>query len=369
MIRIGINALYLIPGRVGGTEIYLRSLLRALRELDTQNRYTVFSNRECGTELAPVGFQAVVLPVRAANRPWRILCEQTELPMEARRAGVDVLFNAGFTAPVFASCPQVTVFHDLQHKRHPEHFRWFDLPAWRLLLRAAAKRSEALVAVSEATAADLRRYYSIPEERVRVVPHGVDEHCFEIGIARRVRASQPYFLCVSTLHPHKNLERLVRTFARFHETRPEFRLVLAGMRGFHAEAVDRAIRENGLAEAVRITGWIPREEIYQLYLDARAFVYPSTFEGFGMPVLEALAAGIPTACSSIDPLRGIAGDAAVWFSPEDETEMYGAMVALAEDEALRSRLERAGPERAVQFSWRNCALNTLRLLVETAAGG
>ena len=130
--RIGVNALYLIPGGVGGTEIYLRSLLAALARIDSINQYVVYSNRETGTTLAPSAsnFLSVCLPVRAVNRPRRILFEQFALPGRLGSDRIDVLLNPGFTAPAWAPCPQVTVIHDLQHKRHPEYFRWFDLPFW-----------------------------------------------------------------------------------------------------------------------------------------------------------------------------------------------------------------------------------------------
>src|ERR1700704_1069979 len=135
-MRIGVNALYLIPGAVGGTEIYLRNLLRALAEIDSANEYFIFSNRETDEDLAPhqANFQFVQQPVRATIRPARILWEQTLLPLGVAARQVDVLLNPGFTAPIVCGCPQVTVFHDMQHKRHPEHFRWFDLPFWNFLL-------------------------------------------------------------------------------------------------------------------------------------------------------------------------------------------------------------------------------------------
>jgi glycosyltransferase involved in cell wall biosynthesis len=363
VIHIGINALYLIPGGVGGTEIYLRSLLAALEEVDRTNRYTVFANRECGTELAPRGWQTVVLPVRAGNRPWRLIAEQTALPRAARRCGIDVLLNAGFTAPALAPCPQVTVFHDLQHKRHPEHFRWFDLPAWRIMLRLSAMRSHRVIAVSKATATDLQRYYGLGPDRVSVVPHGVDHHFFEIG---RHRHRQRFLLCVSTLHPHKNIDRLLRAFHAFHNSHPDFRLVLAGIRGFHTEAIEKLIGNLQLGDAVTLTGWIPRDDLYTLYREAWAFVYPSTFEGFGMPVLEALAAGIPTACSSIAPLEEVAANAVRYFAPTDEMEMASALEAIVTDEVLRMRLSNAGPTRASQFSWQACARQTLAVLEEAA---
>jgi len=367
-VRIGVNALYLIPGGVGGTEVYLRCLLNALAEIDSANQYIIFTNRETDAAIAPprANFLVVKQPVRAVVRTARILWEQAALPLALARRHVDVLLNPGFTSPVLCPCPAVTVFHDLQHKRHPENFRRFDLPFWRLLLWAAAHRSRLLVAVSEATRADLLRYYNISESKIRVVPHGVEEQFFEMGHERRQIQPQRYLLAVSTLHPHKNLERLVRVFAKFRQARPDFRLVIAGLRGFATVELERLITDLGLEGAVHLTGWIPRDELADLYLHAWACVNPTLFEGFGMPVLEALAAGIPTACSSIEPLKSIAGEAALLFDPTSDQALLDALTRVASDDDLRSRLAAAGPARASQFSWRKAAEATLGVLVQAA---
>lgn len=366
-LRIGINALYLLPGGVGGTEIYLRELLQALSELPTAHEFVVFSNREAGLDLTPGSprFFTDVQPVEAVNRPARILWEQTGLIRALRRQRISVLLNAGFTAPVAAFCPQVTVFHDLQHKRHPEHFRWFDLPPWRFLLWAAAHRSQRLIAVSGATRQDLLRYYQLPPSRIDVVPHGVNPRFFALQRAER-DGSGPHLLCVSTLHPHKNLERLLEAFALLRRSLPTARLTLAGMRGFHSEAVESKLRSLGLQEAVRVTGWIPRPELESLFTQADLFVYPSTFEGFGMPVLESLAAGLPTACSAIPPLREVAGDAAAYFPPDDVPAMADTLQRLLTDAAWREQLHKAGPARAAQFTWSACAQTTLHSLEQAA---
>ena len=368
-LRIGVNALYLIPGGVGGTEVYLRCLLQALAEIDSSNEYVIFTNRETGSDIAPARPNFSVAPqfVRATFRPARILWEQTALPLALRRHGIDVLFNPGFTSPALCPCPTVTVFHDLQHKRHPEYFRWFDLPFWRLLLWQSAHGSTRLVAVSEATREDLLRYYSLPPARIRVVLHGVEEEFFEIGRRRTGLQPEPFLLAVSTLHPHKNLDRLIRVFAEFRSARPEYRLVIAGLRGFQSGALERSIGELGLGDSVRLTGWLPREELADLYLRAHAYVNATLFEGFGMPVLEALAAGIPTACSSIEPLKSVAGSAALLFDPGDEAAILDALVRITSDDPLRARLSIAGPARASQFSWRKSAEQTLGLLREAAA--
>jgi len=357
-VRIGVNALYLIPGGVGGTEIYLRELLAALAQLDQVNEYLIFTNLETQADLVPkqANFHWKPQAVHARFRPARILWEQIVLPFEAARYRLDVLFNPGFTAPVLSACRQVTVFHDLQHKRHPENFRWFDLPFWRLLLWAAAHRSRRLIAVSEATRADLLRFYRIPRERIAVIAHGVEPAFSDLDRSH----TESYLLCVSTLHPHKNLLRLIRAYGR--KTRG-FRLILAGLRGFHAEAIDGLINEMGLQDSVKITGWVPRDEIYSLYARARAFVYPSTFEGFGMPVLEAMAAGIPLACSDIPPLREVADDAALFFDQLDEGAIAAGIERVMTDAALRERLAKAGRERARGFTWRKCAEQTLEVLL------
>ncbi len=369
-LRIGINALYLIPGGVGGTEIYLRSLLKAIAGIDAVNRYFIFTNTETGAEIVPAqpNFHHRPQHVAARIRPARILWEQIVLPFSAAKNRLDVLFNPGFTCPAMCPCPTVTVFHDLQHKRHPEHFRWFDLPFWRVLLYAAARRSTLLVAVSESTKLDLAKFYGIRDEKIRVIGHGVDPAFFAIGKRRRAQASieAPYLLTVSTLHPHKNLNRLLQAFAQFHRTRPEFRLVIAGLRGFHAENLEKLRRSLGIEDAVRFTGWIPREELYELFAQANAFLYPSTFEGFGMPLLEAFATGLPTACSNIEPLASIAGDAAITFDPSDTSAIHRAMVSIASDEALRERLSAAGPARASNFTWEQSARLTLAALTGVA---
>ncbi|MCX6624392.1 MAG: glycosyltransferase family 1 protein [Acidobacteria bacterium] len=364
-LRIGVNALYLIPGSVGGTEIYLRSLLAPLASLDTVNEYFVFVNSESDRSLVPAApnFHLLRQPVAGRIRPARLLWEQLGLPCSALRHRLDVMFNPGITAPLASPVPSVTVFHDLQHKRYPQHFRWFDLPVWRLMLWASAHRSRHLLTPSEATRQDLLRYYSLPEERISTVPHGVDERFFTLGRERHPASIQPLLLCVSTLHPHKNIERLVRVFARFRAAHPDYHLVLAGLRGFHAAPVERLVESLRLSDVVRITGWIPREELYELYRAARGFLYPSTFEGFGMPVLESLAAAIPTACSAIEPLLTIAGGAALTFPPEDDDAMLEAMEKLLRQPPV----DAAGPARAGRYSWLRAAEQTLEALYRSTS--
>jgi glycosyltransferase involved in cell wall biosynthesis len=242
----------------------------------------------------------------------------------------------------------VTVFHDLQHKRHPEYFRWFDLPFWNLFLWSAVRRSRGLIAVSQATADDLERYYG---RSAQVIHHGVEREFFRIAERRE---PGNYLLCVSTTHPHKNLQRLLRVHA---QTRAQNnvapRLVLTGVRGFAARQI-----ESLASESVELTGWLPREQLYELYRGALGFIYPSTFEGFGMPVLEAMAAGVPVACSDIPPLREIARSTVHFFDPASDREIRDALLLLASGKLSTEPAQR----RAADFSWEKTARATLDYL-------
>jgi glycosyltransferase involved in cell wall biosynthesis len=346
MIRIGVNALFLIPGGVGGTEIYLRNLLRALAGIDSENQYIVFTNRETGADLVPdrPNFVHAPQPVHAGFRPARILWEQFALPFAARKHRLNVLFNPGFTAPILCACPMVTVFHDLQHKRHPEYFRWFDLPFWDFFVWASARRSRGAIAVSAATQEDFERYYNRP---ALVIHHGVEREFLEIAQRRDPR---DYLLCVSTTHPHKNLQRLLRVHA---QTKNAPKLILTGVRGFAAQEI-----ESLAGHSVEVTGWVPRERLVELYRGALGFIYPSTFEGFGMPVLEAMAAGVPVACSDIPPLREIARSTVHLFDPVNDREIQDALLLLASGKILTGFAQR----RAAQFTWEKTARTTLDYL-------
>jgi glycosyltransferase involved in cell wall biosynthesis len=363
-LRIGVNALYLIPGAVGGTEIYLRSLLRALEETDDRNEYFIYVNAETAGSLSVDSprFRIVECNVKASFRPARIVWEQTFLPWLLKRHRIDIAFNPGFTAPVLFGGSSVTVFHDLQYKRHPEFFRWFDLPFWNLLLWLSAVRSRVLIAVSQATADDLGRYYPRAAHKTVVIHHGVDPEFFRIGERRRAATvnRNHYILTVSTLHPHKNLDRLLESFRLFHSSHAEFRLVIAGLKGFAAEQLAARRRELGLEDHVRFTGWIPRPELYGLFEGASAFIAPSKFEGFGMPLLEALAAGIPCACAAIPPFDEVAGSAAARFDPGSVPAIAAAIGTAACDCAFRLRAEVAGPEQARRFDWKETAKSMRR---------
>lgn len=365
-LRIAVNALYLLPGGVGGTEIYLRQLLTALARVDDHNEYLIFTNRETGEDLAPVSprFRHVPQPISAELRPLRILYEQSSLPSIISREHVDLVFNPGFTSPKSVNVPAVTVFHDLQHVHHPEFFRKRELPLWNLLLDQAVRASTKIIAASETTRRDVIEHYHLTDDKVVAIPHGVEEAFFKLE--RQPDRDNPFLLCVATLDPNKNIDKLIRVFGSLRGEFPRLGLVLAGMRGGQTAKIEALVDELGLRNAVRITGWIPRAEIYKLYERATAFVYPSTFEGFGLPVLEAMAARVPLASSRIDPLLELAGDAATFFDPKSEQEMAQAIWNLLMHQEEADRQVERGKIRAAGFTWSESARRTLALFEEVS---
>ncbi len=374
-LRIGVNALYLIPGGVGGTEIYLRNLLAALAAIDSRNAYFVYLNRESDETLCPTAknFHAVETGVPASVRPVRLFYEQTGLAFRSWRDDLDVLLSPGFTSPVVSRGRRVTVIHDLQHRKQPRNFGTFERWAWNSSVWASARRSRILVAVSQQSKLDIVEEYEVPAERVRVIGHGVETSLVGVAQSTENRRAllddagvprEPFLLAVSTVHRHKNWGRLLNAYQELVAGgRPEH-LVVSGLKGKAWEDVRERMRHPTLQGKVHLLGWQPREVVVALFQYAEALVFPSTFEGFGMPVAEALAAGLPVACSDIPPLREIASGAAQFFDPLSTDDIRDKLLGLLEDPELQRANVAAGCRRAASFTWRRAAEQTLAVLLE-----
>jgi glycosyltransferase involved in cell wall biosynthesis len=364
-VRIGINGLYLIPGGVGGSEIYLRSLVAALGDVPADHEFVVFLANEAASTFPPQARARIVAAgIDAVHRPRRLLFEQFRLPGLCRRHGIDVLLNPGFTGPFAPGRPMATVIFDLQFRDHPEYFSRADRLGWRLFVGQAIRRSERLIAISEWTRKRLLAHYPAAVGRVDVIPIGIEER---VASARWSPASDKrYLLTISTLHPHKNLDTLLRAFSIFAPSQPDVRLVIAGLKGNAADDLLRLRSDLDLERQVEFTYWIPREQLLNLLQHCWAFVFPSRYEGFGMPVAEALSLGIPTVCSDIAVLDEVAGEAALRFRRDSPAELAEALRRVTNDESLRAELGRRGPEQARKFQWAEIAESMIRTLERTA---
>jgi glycosyltransferase involved in cell wall biosynthesis len=340
MIRVGLNLLFLIPGETGGMETAARAVIpHLLAQPDLH--VTAFVNREAAGTLD--GVEQVVVPVNATNRVEWVRGEQQYIPRLAARAGCDVVHSMGSTAPLWGDFRRVTTIHDLHYKLIPEaHFGIRDL-GMRVLVPSAARRSSRIIAVSEATRRDLQQHLKVPAAKVDVVPQGV-------SMPERVdRRPEGIVLCVGAKRPHKNALAVVEALVG-----SDLRLVVTGYR----TAYDDVLRDRAHALGVKLElpDWV--DDLDDLYARADVVVVPSLYEGFGLPVLEAMARGVPVVASNRSSLPEVAGDAAVLVDPEDRQALRGAI-----EQAIHEsdRLSRAGRERAGHFTWER----TAQLTVET----
>ena len=362
-MRVGLNLLYLLPGRVGGTEIYARRLVDALARQRPDDEFVAFAASDAADVLRDAGWPANVrvhrIPVPAAVKPLRAAAEQTLLPGAAKRAKVELLHSLGTTSPLVAGVPSVVTVHDLIYEHFPDTFP----PAARLGLQASvgpgARAADRVIAISEATATDVAERLRVPRERIDVVPNGYGqqpgaEATLEAELREKLQLDdRRVVLCVSAALVHKNLPRLIDAVGSLGDD--SLHLVLAGHAGRETEALEAHAGNVGIGERMTLTGWVSDEDLEGLYRLASIAVYPSLFEGFGLPVLEAMARDLPLACSNTTALPEVAGDAADLFDPTDVDAIASAIRRLLDDDQHAAELVRRGRERVGQFTWERCA--------------
>jgi glycosyltransferase involved in cell wall biosynthesis len=366
--HIGLNLVFLVPGETGGMEVAARELIPALLgQAPAGMRFTAFVNREAAA--APDGpwgdlLPAVTVPVNARNRVQWVLGEQTLLPRLASRAGVDLMHSLASTAPTWGRFRRVVTVHDLIYARFPEAHAGIRDKGMSVLVPAAVRRSDRVITDSLSTRDDLLALLGVPAERIDVVPLG-------LGAVRREPAlpepevrtrfdlgERPVVLSLSAKRPHKNLLALIGALAQIApEERPL--LVLPGYATAHEAELRQRARTLGIEGDVRFPAWVSAGELEGLWALARAFVYPSLYEGFGLPVLEAMARGVPVACSDASSLPEVAGDAALLFDPRDERAIAETLRRILGEPALAEDLRSRGRARVLEFSWERTARLTL----------
>ena len=367
-MHLGIDASRAATCRPTGTEQYSREIIQHLAPLTQQDRVTLYVNRwdDSGWR-PPAGFGVRELPAR---RGWT----HGRLSMEMLQAAPDVLFVPAHTIPLWHPRATVVTVHDLGYRHepdaHPDGSRVYRIWSTRFSARAATR----IIAVSESTKRDLMELEDIAPDRIRVVHHGVDMSLRPVEDASRLREARQryglpdsYVLYVGTLQPRKNLKRLIQAHRRLREAdsgAPS--LVLAGQAGWLADPILREARQGVSADTVILPGYVQRVDLAPLLSAAMAFVYPSLYEGFGMPVLEAMACGAPVLTSNVSSLPEVVGDAALLVDPHDVDSIHDGLARLTTDAALRARLRQSGLARVRAFSWDRAARETLAVLREAA---
>jgi glycosyltransferase involved in cell wall biosynthesis len=366
-MHIGLNLIFLVPGETGGMEVVARELIpELLAQAPPGTRFTAFVNREAAAAGGPWAelLPAVTVPVHARDRVQWVLGEQTLLPILAARAGVDLLHSMASTAPTWGRFRRVVTVHDLIYARFPEAHAGVRDKGMRVLVPAAVRRSHRVIADSHSTRSDLIALVGADPGRVDVVPLGLGAVHRETPMAERdVRerlqlGERSVVLSLSAKRPHKNLLALIGALSRLaRERRPL--LVLPGYPTTYEAELRERVRLLGLEDDVRFPAWLSGAELEGLWAIARAFVFPSLYEGFGLPVLEAMARGVPVACSDASSLPEVAGDAALLFDPHDESAIASSLQRLLDEPALAESLRARGLLHVREFTWARTARLTL----------
>ncbi|MDP8254691.1 MAG: glycosyltransferase family 1 protein [Candidatus Alcyoniella australis] len=369
MKTVGVNLLMMIPDQGGGPEVYARRMVQGLADCPDL-RLKLFVNLEAAQSFEPSERVEIVVVEFAPERfRTRLAAEQKKLPRLARKYGVDVLFNPLGSAPRRTRCPQVVTIHDLSHERFGERLGFWALRKRRRLIKRSLRGADRLIAVSEYTAEDLRRFCKVEPPPIEVIAHGVDTQLAQLepGLLERVRErySLPEsfaFLPGRTLW-HKNHVGAVRAIARLREDwDAELPLVLCGGEGEgHADMLEQ-IEIDGVKKLVRHLGRVEDSEIPALYSMATCLLFPSRIEGFGLPLLEAFACGCPVICSNTCGLPRTAGDAALLVDPDHVEGMAHALRLVMSEPELRASLIERGKARASQMTWYRTVEQTAQLL-------
>jgi glycosyltransferase involved in cell wall biosynthesis len=356
-VRVALNLSFLAPGETGGMEVYARELARALAARDDLE-IVLLGNRLLDDGWPDV--ERVVMPVDPRRRIEWVLGDQVHAPRAAARVGADIVHSLASTGPAAGRVVRVTTIHDLNYKLVPDtHFGLRGL-GMRVLVPLAARRSRRLIVDAESTREDLHRHLGTPREKVDVAPLAARVPKYpDVTPEPELRArldlgERPIVLSLSAKRPHKNLPRLFRAVAAIDPAQWPV-LVVPGYSTPHEGELRALAGELGIAGLVRLPPWLSAADLEGLYRATACAVFPSLYEGFGLPVLEAMARGVPVACSNRSSLPEVAGDAAVLFDPEDVDAIRAALERLLLDRELAERLRAAGRERAAGFSWERTA--------------
>lgn len=376
-MHIAINAHLLAHTRSfrrAGVSHYIEQVLVHLGACDRQNRYTIYTTRGLdATALGlPANFQVRPSRLPTINPRVRIPWEQFLAPLLVRRIGADVFHGTLNVVPLACPIPSVVTIHDLAFIRFPQTFRAYNRTYLDFATRLTARRAARILTVSEHTRREVIGLLGVPPERVVVTPNAARAHFRPppIGAIDQLRARhglpERFLLYVGTLEPRKNLTTLLEAFAEV-ARRTDATLLIGGGKGWLYTPIFERLAALGLRDRVRVVGYIDEEELPLWYAAATVFVFPSIYEGFGMPPLEAMACGTPVVTSNTSSLPEVVGDAGIMVDPHDAAALAAALAQLLNDADLRADLRTRGLQRAARFTWNTTAERTLRAY-EDAAG-
>ncbi|HVW86254.1 MAG TPA: glycosyltransferase family 1 protein [Bryobacteraceae bacterium] len=364
-MRFAVDA-HALGRHLTGNEIYVRSLLRSFAELDKKSEFLAYVSEPSADHWVPERF---TIRRVAANPYSRLGWDMARL----LRADRPDLVHVQYTAPLFGPAPVVVTVHDVSFLEHPEYFPLSRRLQLQCTVERTVRKAARILTVSEFSRDSILRSYDVPPNRVRVIPNAANPEFRVIGRERAVHAvrerfglNAPFVLSVGDLQPRKNHIGLIAAFAKLLQAHKQLKhhLVLTGKETWFTPKVREAVRASGFADRIHFTGFVSDDQLLHLYNACDCFVFPSFYEGFGLPILEAMACGRAVACSNAAAMPEVADGAGILFDPHSVDEIRRSMSDILLDPELRARLERLGVQRAAYFSWQKAARDTLSVYRE-----
>ncbi|MFN0158896.1 MAG: glycosyltransferase family 4 protein [Bacteroidota bacterium] len=366
-MKIGLNLLYLIPGIVGGTETYARGVVQGLSGLDAPDEFFIFLNRDAADWTIPDkgNFHKVICDTGASNQGARYLYEQTTLPRLARQYHLDVLHSLGYTSPLRTPCKSIVTIHDLNFISFGSKMPLLRRLGLGSFVRLGAWATDHVIAVSEFSREEIQRYLRVPNGKVTVIheaPHPSREPYEGENNNKpllRFQIAQPYWIAFSSISPNKNIPNLLRALSIVRRQYGlQSQLVLIGHRPPHGE-IATVLDDND--KGIVFTGYINDGDVLTILSGAQMMIFPSLYEGFGLPVVEAMALGVPVTCSTAASLPEIAGRAALFFDPNSPDDIAEKIAKLAGNTEEQELMRRRGFENIKRFSWSKAARETMQV--------
>ncbi len=369
-MKVGIDIRLLGWGNKAGICQYIYNLVSNILSLDSDNTYSLLAPLRGLDKVWNIADQFLY---RFPYRLSTLFLEKLSVPVELIMGKTDIFHGPCFFIPNHIFCKSVVTIHDLMFLRHPEYLQPDSIAHFRKITHASVNRSDAIITVSNSSKNDVVEMLKVPEEKIRVIYNGVasrfrpvkEKAKIEEIKARYGIQGQQYILFTGNIEPKKNIETLIRAYMELRNTTIyKYPLLIVGNKEWHFEAVWKVVQQLRAEKDIVFTDFVDDEDLPHLYSNAELFVFPSLYEGFGLPVIEAMACGVPVVSSNTTSIPEIANGAAILVDPLNAGEIAGAMYSILSDSKLKSRLVTKGLERAREFSWEKAARETLKLYHE-----
>lgn len=368
-MRIGINAL-LLKRQKTGTISYIYNLINSLNKIDRKNEYVLFTNQQFQENDLSLqdNFLIKKLGLLEQNPYQRIWWEQFHLSKVLTRLKIDLLHSPSQVTLLNSSTKLILTIHELTYLIYPEFLPKHKYLYYRYFVPLSIYKADKIIAVSDNLKKDILRFFKLPQDKIEVIYCGVnhifrpiDKNIAKNAIRKRFGITDDYILYVGTIEPKKNLKRLIEAYYQLKKDVNRYKLVIAGPKGWLYSEIYKTIKKLNIANDIIFTGYLHSQGLLFLYNAASVFVYPSFYEGFGLPVVEAMACGIPVITSNTSALPEVAKDAAILINPLDTKDLLESIKAVLDNPVLVKELSIKGLNRARQFSWEETAKKTLNI--------